>query len=99
MFRAAFCAVTCVVYANVNLVGKNIYYKENRSSVRPDKPLDANKEVGLELSTEKTKYMSMSHDKCTGQNYYIKVVNKFLKVWQSIFDNTGDRSKLHLQRN
>lgn len=38
--------------------------------------LDASRELGLEVSTEKIKYMFMSYHQITGQNHYIKVFNK-----------------------
>jgi hypothetical protein len=37
--------------------------------------LDAGKEVGLEVNSEKTKYMLMSHKKA-GQKHSIKIVNR-----------------------
>jgi hypothetical protein len=37
--------------------------------------LDASKEVGLEVNSEKTKYMLMSHKKA-GQKHSIKIVNR-----------------------
>jgi hypothetical protein len=37
--------------------------------------LDAGKEVGLEVNSEKTKYMLMSHKK-VGQKHGIKIVNR-----------------------
>jgi hypothetical protein len=38
--------------------------------------LDANKEVGLEVNPEKTKYMFMSCSQKIGQEHSIKVANK-----------------------
>jgi hypothetical protein len=40
---------------------------------------DANKEVGLEVNTEKTKYMLLSCHQNAGQNHYIKIANKCLE--------------------
>jgi hypothetical protein len=37
--------------------------------------LDAVKEVGMEVNSEKTKYMLMSHFKKAGQKYAIKIAN------------------------
>jgi hypothetical protein len=45
--------------------------------------LDASKEIGLEVKSEKTKYMFMSHRQTAGQSNYIRVANKsFGKVAQ-----------------
>jgi hypothetical protein len=38
--------------------------------------LDANKEVGLEVNQERTKYMLVSRSQKTGQNYSIKTANR-----------------------
>jgi hypothetical protein len=37
---------------------------------------DASKEVGLEVNTEKTKYMLLSRDQNAGQNHDIKIANR-----------------------
>jgi ribosomal protein S2 len=37
---------------------------------------DASKEVGLEVNTEKTKYMLLSHQQNAGQIYDIKIANR-----------------------
>jgi hypothetical protein len=37
--------------------------------------IDTSKEVGLEVNTEKTKYMLLSHHQNAGQNYDIKIAN------------------------
>jgi hypothetical protein len=43
--------------------------------------LDASKEIGLEVNSEKTKYMFMSHHQTAVQSNYIRVTNKsFEKV-------------------
>jgi hypothetical protein len=53
-----------LVYAdNVNLLGDNInIIKENTQTL-----IDASKEVGLEVNTEKTKYMLLSRHQNAGQ--------------------------------
>jgi hypothetical protein len=38
--------------------------------------LDASKEIGLEVNSEKTKYMFMSCHQTAGQSNYIGVTNK-----------------------
>jgi hypothetical protein len=50
---------------DVNLLGDNI-----------DTLNDASKEVGLEVNSEETKYMSLSLHQNSGQNPVIKVANK-----------------------
>jgi hypothetical protein len=44
--------------------------------------IDANKEVGLEISVEKTKYMLLSYPQNANQNQGIKVANR-------LFENVG----------
>jgi ribosomal protein S2 len=38
--------------------------------------IDTSKEVGLEVNTEKTKYMLLSHHENAGQSYDIKIANR-----------------------
>jgi hypothetical protein len=42
--------------------------------------LIANKEIGLEVNAEKTKYMVMSRDQNTGQNGYIQIGNEWFET-------------------
>jgi hypothetical protein len=49
---------------NINMIQKNT-----------EAPLDAGKEVGLEVNSEKTKYMLMSRKKA-GQKHGIKIANR-----------------------
>jgi hypothetical protein len=61
---------------DVNILGKNIdTMQKNKEAL-----LDASKEVGLEVNSEKTKYMLMSHCKKAGQRQ--SVIGP-LKMWQS----------------
>jgi hypothetical protein len=61
-----------LVYADdVNLLGNNKdTIKKNTQTL-----IDANEEVGLEVNTEKTKYMLLSHHQNSGQNHDIKICN------------------------
>jgi hypothetical protein len=62
-----------LVYADVvNLLGDNVdTIKRNTQTL-----FDASKEVGLEVNTEKTKCMLLSHHQNSEQNHDIKVANK-----------------------
>jgi hypothetical protein len=56
----------------VNLLGDNIdCLNKNVETL-----IDASKEVGLEVNTEKTKYMLLSRHQNAGQSYDIKIANK-----------------------
>jgi hypothetical protein len=56
---------------------------------------DASKEVRLEVDTEKTKYMLLSHHQNAGQNHDIRIANTcFENVAQlKIFENDYNKSK------
>jgi hypothetical protein len=61
---------------DVNLLGENINIKKKAEAL-----LDASKEIGLEVNSEKTKYVFMSRHQTAGQNNYIRITNKsFEKV-------------------
>jgi hypothetical protein len=56
----------------VNLEGDKIdTIKKNTQTL-----IDASKEVGLEVNTEKSKYMLLSRHQNAGQNHDIKIVNE-----------------------
>jgi hypothetical protein len=57
-----------LVYADdMNILGDNIEtIKKNTQTL-----IDASKEIGLEVNTEKTKYMSLSRHQNAGQNLYL----------------------------
>jgi hypothetical protein len=65
-----------LVYADdVSLLGDNInIIKKNTQTI-----IDSSKEVGLEVNTEKTKYMLLSHHQNAGQNHDIKIGNRCFK--------------------
>jgi hypothetical protein len=50
---------------NINIVKKNA-----------EALLDASKEIGLDVNSDKTKYMFMSRHQTAGQSNYIRVANK-----------------------
>jgi hypothetical protein len=55
----------------VNLLGDNIdAIKKNAETL-----IGASKDVGLEVNTEKTKYMLQSRHQNAGQSYDIKIAN------------------------
>jgi hypothetical protein len=55
-----------------NFLGDSINtIKENVESV-----LEANRDLGLEINSEKTKYMIMSHHPYLGQNQNIRIANE-----------------------
>jgi hypothetical protein len=57
---------------DVNLLGDNIgtIIKNTETLIY------ASKEIGLEVSTEKTKYVLLSHHQNSGQNHNMKIANR-----------------------
>jgi hypothetical protein len=87
-----------LVYAyDVNLLGENINItKKNTEAV-----FDGSKEIGLEVNSEKTKYMFMSRHQTAGQSNYIRVANKSCEKSGKVqvFGSNINRPELHLQGN
>jgi hypothetical protein len=61
-----------LVYADVYLLGDNIHTIKTRTQTLTD----VSKEVGLEVNTEKTKYILLSHHQTAEQNHDIKMGNR-----------------------
>jgi hypothetical protein len=59
---------------DINILGENVDTIHRNTEAL----LDAGKEVGLEVNSEKTKYMLTSHKKA-GQKHSIKTVNRSLE--------------------
>jgi hypothetical protein len=68
-----------LVYADVKPLGDNIdTTKKNTETV-----IDASKDVGLEVNTEKSKYMLLPHHQNSGKNHDTKIANRSFKRWHS----------------
>jgi hypothetical protein len=79
-----------LVYADdVDLVETNIgTIKKNTETL-----IDDNKEIGLEVKLEKTKYMLLSRHQNAGQRYDIKIANRCFGTIE-ISANGSNKSKL-----
>jgi hypothetical protein len=58
---------------------------DNRNTIKKNTETlnDASNMVGLEVTTEKTKYMLLSHHQNAGQNHDRKIGNRLSKMWHS----------------
>jgi predicted membrane protein len=69
-----------LVYADyVNMLGGSIHTIRKNTEVL----VITRKEMGLEVNSEKTKYMGMSRDQNAGQNGNIQIIN-YLKLWNNL---------------
>ena len=60
---------------DVNILGGGIHtLKENAEAL-----VDATREIGLEVSADKTKYMVMSRDQNAGQNHSVRIDNSIFE--------------------
>jgi hypothetical protein len=56
----------------VNLLGDNIDTKKKNAEAL----IDASNEIGLEVNTDKTKYVLLSHHQNAGENHDVKIANR-----------------------
>jgi hypothetical protein len=66
-------------YVNTRIMGENRYtLKKNTESL-----VVADKEILLEVNTDKNKYMAMARDQNAGRSHNIKTDTFLLKGWKS----------------
>jgi hypothetical protein len=84
-----------LVHVDVNLLGDNIdTIKKNKENLS-----DANKEVGLKVNTEKTKYMLLSCHQNVKENHNIKIANRsFENVAQFKYLRTAVSNQNSIQK-
>jgi hypothetical protein len=76
----------------VNVLGDNAIKKNVQILI------DASKEIGLEVNTEKTKYMLLSRHQNTGQSHEVQIDNKcFENMAQFRYMGTAIRSQNLIQ--
>jgi hypothetical protein len=76
----------------VNLLGDNI----DTTKKNTETSIDGSKEAGLEVNTEKPKYMLLSRYQNTGQNHDMKIANRcFENVTVQISSKNSKKSKLY----
>ena len=73
-----------LAYADdVNILGGGIHtLKENAEALVP-----ATREIGLEVSADKTKYMVMSQDQNAGRNHSVRIDNSTFEredIWEQL---------------
>jgi predicted acetyltransferase len=61
-----------------NLLGGSIHIKKENSETL----LESSRDIGLEISAEKTKYIIMSRHHNSGQNQITRTANESMKRWQ-----------------
>jgi hypothetical protein len=78
---------------DLDVFGDNI----NATKKSTEALIGANKEAGLEVNTEKTKYVLMSHRQNAGQNHNTKIANTSVENTEKFkyFGNDTIKLKLH----
>jgi len=84
-------------YNKINILGGSILTLKEKAEAL----LVATREVGLEVSVDKTKYMVMSRDQNAGRNYSVRIDNStFERVEEfKYFGNNFNASKFYSGRN
>jgi hypothetical protein len=63
----------------MNLLGDNVHVRVDTIKKNTETLIDASKEFGLEVNTEKTKYMLLSLHQNAGQNRDINTANRYFE--------------------